>query len=363
MASIKQVIFRGEFLRSDPEILLPEQAQSARNCILDSGKLKAMPELSQVYALPDASRLSVYLYDWVGAAANNWLSWIVRVCVQKSPVSLETYNRIYWTDEGLPKMKFTLTSAQVTATNLQLGTSLVAGEQSAVYLGVPEPAAAVTLAVSTKTTTTWKRRWQWWSEDSDGNRYNINQSSMRYAANQWTAGSGTEHYFTKNPGRKPTAIYENGTAITEGSDNTFGSLAAGSWCWRTSNNTVYIRLTDSADPNGKAADYVTGEWDFMAEVSATGAYVGSGWLQVKELVVGDEYELLNANVPYMDFGEMESVDADFIIWMEARDDNVETGSTIGRVYPKQSNWSSQNDAWVGGAKLDLEYRPLQVLTT
>lgn len=77
----------------------------------------------------------------------------------------------------------------------------------------------------------------------------------------WTAsGSGTsEYYYNQSdlPDETPLKVYEDGSAMTEG---TLGSLAAGEFAIGDNDslgaNTVYVRLTDSVDPDTKATDFI-----------------------------------------------------------------------------------------------------------
>lgn len=88
--------------------------------------------------------------------------------------------------------------------------------------------------------------------------------SIRNATYKWTlSGSGTSEYYLElaaggDPGlADPTKVLENGVNMTEA---TLGSLSAGEWNYGDNDtlgyNTVYVRLSDSTDPDGKAADYV-----------------------------------------------------------------------------------------------------------
>lgn len=90
--------------------------------------------------------------------------------------------------------------------------------------------------------------------------------SYRSSAFQWTAsGSGTNEYYVEASGGGDSgipevdAVYEDGSAMTEG---TVGSLAVGEWVWGDNDtlgyNTIYVRLTDETDPDGKANDFITG---------------------------------------------------------------------------------------------------------
>jgi len=91
-----------------------------------------------------------------------------------------------------------------------------------------------------------------------------NDISIRNASYKWTAsGSGTSEYYLEaaaggDPGiSEPYVCTEDGSDLTAG---TAGSLAAGEWDWADNDtlgySTVYVRLSDSTDPDGKAEDYV-----------------------------------------------------------------------------------------------------------
>jgi hypothetical protein len=90
--------------------------------------------------------------------------------------------------------------------------------------------------------------------------------SLRSAIYAWTAsGSGTNEYYLRllagtDPGLvQPGAaeVYINSAVATQG---TAGALAAGRWGWGDNDtlgySTVYVRLADGTDPDGKAADYI-----------------------------------------------------------------------------------------------------------
>ena len=84
----------------------------------------------------------------------------------------------------------------------------------------------------------------------------LNDGSSDY----WTAsGSGTSEYYYNQTDvkHKPLAVYENGSAMTEG---TLGSLNAGEWAWGDNDslgrNTIYVRLSDGTDPDIKTSGYV-----------------------------------------------------------------------------------------------------------
>lgn len=82
--------------------------------------------------------------------------------------------------------------------------------------------------------------------------------NLRSSSDEWTAsGSGTNEYHYATVKEEPYAVFINGTAATKG---TIGSLAAGEWGWGDNDtlgfSTIYVRLSDDADPDGKAEGYV-----------------------------------------------------------------------------------------------------------
>jgi hypothetical protein len=110
-------------------------------------------------------------------------------------------------------------------------------------------------------------------ERDDNDRHTLLQ-----ADGGWTvSGVATEYYLPisnkKSFKSKPDDVWEDDTAMTEG---TLGSLAAGEWAWGDNDSigrpTIYVRLSDSTDPDTKYAadnDYLearyddpTHEWDF-----------------------------------------------------------------------------------------------------
>ena len=90
----------------------------------------------------------------------------------------------------------------------------------------------------------------------------INVRSSQWA---WTAsGSGTNEYYLRTAGSadpgfvaKPGDVHINGSSATEG---TVGSLAAGQWGYGDNDtlgySTLYVRLSDGADPDSKAFGHV-----------------------------------------------------------------------------------------------------------
>lgn len=97
--------------------------------------------------------------------------------------------------------------------------------------------------------------------------------SIREASYQWTeSGSGTSEYYLEAAGGGDPGIEEPASVIEDNmgrANGTAGSLAAGEWDWADNDtlgfNTVYIRLSDSSDPDGKASGYVEAEYALTIE--------------------------------------------------------------------------------------------------
>ena len=88
--------------------------------------------------------------------------------------------------------------------------------------------------------------------------------SVRAPAYAWTAsGLGTNEYYLRTSGGSNPGLAAPGKVLLDGasaSSGTIGSLAAGTWAYGDNDtlgySTLYVRLSDGADPDSKARDYV-----------------------------------------------------------------------------------------------------------
>lgn len=105
--------------------------------------------------------------------------------------------------------------------------------------------------------------------------------SIRSAAYQWTQNGETSEYYLElagggDPGvHEPGDMMENAVALARGAAP--GELEAGQWAYGDCAGgfqTVFVRLSDSADPDERAADFVTAGWNLtIGRLSgATGLY-------------------------------------------------------------------------------------------
>ncbi len=147
MVAIRIVNGKGIAPKVDRRNLQPDAAQTAQNIRLDSGNITPLREPLAVYTLPDSSRLSVFKYR------GTWLSWATDVDVVRSQLADDKYERIYYTGDGVPKVR-----------------GLVDGVETVFDLGIPPPASKPKVTVQAKTATSWTRKWGYFYEETDGSR-------------------------------------------------------------------------------------------------------------------------------------------------------------------------------------------------
>lgn len=340
MPTIAQRLWRGGFLRTEPDLLLPEQSQEATDCLLDTGKLRPLPGTSAVSTPTYTGEMtitagdkSVYNYDW--NATPNWLRWTTRVKLSKGPIALDSYHRIYWTGDSTPKVRYVYSGAETTAA-----------------LGVPQPAAAPTVALADKEATTWSRAWGWWWEDANGIRYDSNTTSLRWTTGQWAlAGTGTNEYgFNNNLTVKPTHVYQDGVALTE-HPNGEGSLAAGEWTWNTTSGGLRVRVTGGTpDPDDLTANTgISADFPYMIE----GVTIGE-FLTPHSGTPGVQYDLTDAAVPRRATAAA-SPTTFLVVWFQAYSQLSLGGYIMGRVYPDNSAWKADSDLRINGSKISLSF--------
>jgi hypothetical protein len=95
---ITSQIFKGIRPIMAPHLLGEGEAQTAENCNLASGALR--PWFNEVgdSEIDMASVQSIYLY-----LSTYWLAWQAGVDIVSSPIASDTYNRRYYTGDGIPK--------------------------------------------------------------------------------------------------------------------------------------------------------------------------------------------------------------------------------------------------------------------
>lgn len=113
------------------------------------------------------------------------------------------------------------------------------------------------------------------------------RTSILNATYKWTAsGSGTDEYYLElaaggDPGlTEYDYLQENNANMTPG---TVGSLATGEWDWGDNDtlgySTVYVRLSDGADPDDRPDGYVEGFDYDTVDTSGFDTYVSGGELR------------------------------------------------------------------------------------
>tara|TARA_R110000824_G_scaffold7514_3_gene34016 strand:+ start:8070 stop:10001 length:1932 start_codon:yes stop_codon:yes gene_type:complete len=146
MAKLAVNNFRGEAPRYDPKLLLPDQAASARDCDLLSGKFRPINDTSIVESVPAGSES---IYYW--AAPGTWLSWTTDVDVVRSMVAHDRYDRIYLTGDGAPQVR---------------GQD---GGAKTFDLGLPKPSSAPTVTTQAASNV-FTRAWYYAYEEPDATR-------------------------------------------------------------------------------------------------------------------------------------------------------------------------------------------------
>ena len=102
MAYFKLITFGGIAPELSPRLLAEELAQTAKDVVLDSGRLVPITDNSTTQALNPtggAQRTSVYKYE-----TGTWLEWDEDVDVVPGPIAGDTTHRLYWTGEDYPRM-------------------------------------------------------------------------------------------------------------------------------------------------------------------------------------------------------------------------------------------------------------------
>jgi len=139
---IKLEKFSGISPRTGPTQLDPSQAQIANNVRVTGLQLESWKKEKFYYQPVETTTLaSIYKLYNITSGDYRWLGWITDVDVQAGPVADLTESRVYYTGDGKPKK-----------TNWALATTTGSGiapyPNNWLYMGVPAPGAAPTLAAS-----------------------------------------------------------------------------------------------------------------------------------------------------------------------------------------------------------------------
>lgn len=323
----------------DAEKLPATNATVAINCDFRGGGISPLKAPTEVETLPDALRTTIYPYD------DAWLSWEPNVDVVPSPLNDDEYNRIYYTGDGVPKVRFQKDDVTYEKT-----------------IGVPKPTNTLTASVSNKTETTWTRKWSWYYENADGDRVNDRLLSIRTAEYRWIeSASGTSEFYLQyssdsgvswgNPlFNEPDNVWEDATG-TPGdtmTPGTVGSLSADEWDWGDNDSlgysTIYVRLTGSTDPDAGVINSMVCD-SYVSDRSRIGG--------ITEETAGEEYKLLSTLIPKAISIDTFDVSGytKFVLYFTA---NSSRGAILGRVFPDLSVRNAVSDLYIDGAKVTAE---------
>lgn len=133
--------------------------------------------------------------------------------------------------------------------------------------------------------------------------------SIRDSNYQWDlSGSGTSEYYLQASGggnpnvNQPAVAIEDNAQMIEGNA---GNLAAGEWDWNDNDSlgyaTVYVRLSDSTDPDSKAVDYV--EARYILSVNGEGS---ADWCASIDQLMPSGLDVINLspNTTYTTYGDL-----------------------------------------------------------
>lgn len=103
MPTIKLKTFKGIMPKLAPKLLPEYAAQTARNCRITSGRLEPLNG-NTVIETVTAGLETIFLWRYTDSA-EKWLTWSTPVNVVQSPLAGDEYRRVYYTGDGVPKMK------------------------------------------------------------------------------------------------------------------------------------------------------------------------------------------------------------------------------------------------------------------
>lgn len=131
MSLIKITAFNGMTPRTDARLLEANMAQSAVNSKLQNGSIKPYKAPGIIKAFSKTGTIkSIYRFGQsVVGDADYWFQWTTDVNVVRGAVTGDTYERTYWTGDGVPKM----TTNGIALTG---GTSY---PMNSYTLGIPDP--------------------------------------------------------------------------------------------------------------------------------------------------------------------------------------------------------------------------------
>ncbi len=157
MALINISQFAGEIPRRNRRLLAPNQAQIAENCDVLSGSIVPFKIPSDVETLSGTDFISLYRFE----ATGEFLVFETDVDFIRSPVALDTFQRVYSTGENVPKVR-----------GINTGTEFLYD------LGIPKPTLTPTGTPTAQSSTTWTRTFHYFYEEPDGTRVDEDASAL-----------------------------------------------------------------------------------------------------------------------------------------------------------------------------------------
>jgi len=142
VAYFKLITFGGIAPQVSPRLLADTLAQTAKDVILDSGRLTPIRNNTDDYTLSTAGQNSIYKYRTGGN--EYWLEWADEgVDVVPGPIAGDNTDRLYWTGESasFPRM----------SNNSTITTGSGAYPRASFRLGIPAPAGTASTSITSGT--------------------------------------------------------------------------------------------------------------------------------------------------------------------------------------------------------------------
>lgn len=146
--NIRLQVFKGMAPMLDEGLLHNEQAILARDCDLRRGSLRSLCGAATVGSVPEQTKT---IYRWM--AAGSWICAPTVANFVESQLADDAFRRLYSSGESGGKMRLRY---------------LVGAVEKTVDLGIPASSLAPYVSTTTKTATTWTRKWGWYWEETDG---------------------------------------------------------------------------------------------------------------------------------------------------------------------------------------------------
>lgn len=235
-------VFTGIVPILDPRNLDDKQGQEALNCDVVSGSLVPEKKLSTAATLGISAAKTIYKHN------DDWLAWTTPVNLCRSPVFNEQFDRLYYTGDGVPKVRGFEPDSGGSPTSTVVTRDL----------GIPRPASAPTVTVADRSSVnvwiTWTMYWEY-----AGGMYQLYEnrtptSETRGKLATWTGNDRVNFVGTVTPTGATLQVYgdayaDSGKTVRLGRVFSSDSYFSASSDLYFNGAKVYLRVTTRTDPN------------------------------------------------------------------------------------------------------------------